>query len=170
MGLFDFLRSLFGAGTIQCPSCATKGARQTSDGLIHCHNPMCPYFDPSLRRGTLRQAGTTVPTRGNFRPEHPLTIRYRNFAGQDRSFEAERDSVVRNNNHLTVRVAPKGAKITLARERVQNLAEVEAAMPQRVVSGQPWPTPRERQVLGYHKKHGTTSARYEQARAKYPNW
>lgn len=170
MGLFDFLRSLFGASTIQCSSCATEGARKTRDGLIHCANPMCPYFDPSLRRGTLRQAGTTVPTPSDFRPEHPLTIRYRNFAGQDRHFDAERDAVVRKNNHLIARVAPTGTKITLSRDRVQNLAEVEAAMPQRVASGQPWPTPRERQVLGYHKKHGTTSARHEQVRAKYPNW
>jgi hypothetical protein len=170
MGLLDLIRSLFGQDRIQCPSCAAEGARKTSDALIRCSNPMCPYFDPSLRRGTLRDAGATVPTRGDFHPEHPLTIRYRNFAGQDRTFSAERDSVIRKGNHLVGRVAPTGEKIALSRDRIQNLREVEAAVPQRVAPGQAWPTPRERQILGYHKKHGTTSARYEKIRAKYPKW
>lgn len=170
MGLLDFFRALFGANRIQCPSCSTEGARKTSDGLIQCSNPICPYFDPSLRRGTLRRAGSTVPTRGDFRPEHLLTIRYRNFAGQDRTFSAERDSVVRKGNHLVGHVAPTGEKISLSRDRIQNLSEVEESLPRRVPAGQPWPTPRERQILGYHKKHGTTSARYEQVRAKFPNW
>ena len=172
MGLLDFLIGLFtgGGDKIQCPSCGAQGARKTSDGLVHCKNPACPYFDPSQRSGTLRQAGSTVPTRGDFHPEHPLSIRYRNFAGEERTFTAEKDSLVRKNNHLVGRVAPTGHKITLSRDRIQNLSEVEAAMPQRVAPGQGWPTPRERQILGYHKKHGTTSARYEQVRAKYPNW
>jgi hypothetical protein len=29
---------------------------------------------------------------------------------------------------------------------------------------------REAQVLGYHKKHGTSSPLYQKVRAKYPNW
>jgi hypothetical protein len=170
MGLLDLIRRLFGQDRIQCPSCATEGAQKSGDGLIRCSNPMCSYFDPSLRRGTLRRAGSTVPTRGDFHPEHPLTIHYRNFAGQDRTFSAERDSVIRKGNHLVGRVAPTGEKIALSRDRIQNLHEVEDAMPQRVAPGQPWPTPRERQILAYHKKHGSTSTRYEKIRAKYPNW
>jgi hypothetical protein len=35
---------------------------------------------------------------------------------------------------------------------------------------QDWPSPREAQVLGYHKKHGTSSPLYQKVRAKYPNW
>ncbi len=171
MGLFDFLISWFGGGGIQCPSCGAQGARKTNDGLVHCKNPSCPYFDASLGvTGKLRQAHTTMPTRGDFRPKSPVSIRYRNFAGQDRNFSAERDSIVRKNNHLVAEVSPTGRKITLSRERIQNLTEVENAMPQQVAPGQSWPTPRERQILGYHKKNGTTSARYEQVRAKYPNW
>lgn len=111
-----------------------------------------------------------MPTRGDFRPEHPVSIRYRNAAGLDRTFSAERDSLIRKGNHLVARVAPTGEKIALLRDRIQNLSEVEAAFPQRVATGQAWPTPRERQILGYHKKNGTTSPRYEQVRAKYPNW
>ncbi len=171
MALLDFLIGLFSGGsTVQCPSCGVQGAQKSSDGLIRCKNPECPYFDPTRRKGTLRQAGTTVPTRGDFRPEHAVSIRYRNFAGKDYAFTAERDSVVRKNNHLVARMAPTGRKITLSRDRIQNLAEVEAQLPQRVSPGQSWPTPRERQILGYHKKHGTTSPRYEQVRARYPNW
>ncbi len=172
MGLFDFLISLLsGEKTTQCPSCGTAGARQTKDGVVHCKNPACPYFDAALGSpGKLRQANTTIPTRGDFRPEHPISIRYRNFAGQDREFSAESGSLFRKNNHLVMQVAPTGRKITLSRDRIQNLAEVEAAMPRRVEPGQSWPTPRERQILGYHKKHGTTSPRYEEVRTKYPNW
>ena len=163
MGLLDFLTSLFGGGaTIDCPNCGTPGARKKSDETILCKNPKCPYFDPAL--------GTTVPTSGNFRPEHPVSIRYTNFAGQDHEFSAERDSLVRKKEHIVAQVAPTGRKITLSRQRIQNLADVESHMPQRIAPGQAWPTGRERQILNFHKKRGSTSPRYEQLRAKYPNW
>ena len=171
MGLLDFLKSLFGSGGIQCPSCGTRSARQTEDGIVHCKNPLCPYFDARLGlTGKLRQAGTRVPTRGDFRPMNPLSIRYRNFAGQDRDFSAERDSIVGKRNHIVASVAPTGRRITLSRDRIQNLSEVEAVAKQQVEPGQDWPSRVERQILIYHKKHGSTSPRYEQVRAKYPNW
>ena len=172
MGLLDFLMSLFGGGgTIECPNCGTPGARKTDDEVVHCKNPRCPYFDASLGpAGTLRQAGTTVPTRGDFRPRNPVSIRYVNFAGQSREFSAERDSLVRKKNHIVAEVAPTARKIALSRDRIQNLSEVEGQMSQRVAPGQDWPTPGERQILGYHKKNGTTSPRYQQLRAKYPDW
>jgi hypothetical protein len=167
MGLLDFLINLlFSGNQVRCPSCGTAGARKTQEGQTHCKNPSCLHFDASLGR----QAGTTVPTAGSFRPVQPITIRYRNFAGQDRTFVAELESVVRKGNHLVGRVAPTGRKIALLRERIQNLGEVDSQLPQRVASGQPWPTPRERQVLGYHKKHGTSSPVFDKIRAKYPDW
>jgi ribosomal protein L37AE/L43A len=172
MGLFDFLIGLFSRGErIQCPSCGTDGARRTRDGLVHCKNPSCPYFDMGVAYGgAMQRRLSSVPTRGDFRPQHPVSIRYRNYVGQERDFSAELGSIVRKNNHLVAEVAPTGRKITLSRERIQNLAQVEDAMPTRVASNQPWPTPRERQILGYHKKNGTTSPRYEKLRAKHPNW
>ena len=171
MGLLDFLLKLLSGEGQQCPSCGAPGATKASDGTIRCKNPICPYFDASLgQRGTLRQAGSTVPTQGNYKPARPMRIRYRNFQGQERNFSADADSIVRKKNHIVARVAPTGKKIALSRERIQNLSEVESAFPQRVAAGQPWPTPRERQVLGYHKKHGTSSPLYEKIRAKYPNW
>jgi hypothetical protein len=172
MGLLDFLTKLFGGGDkIECPNCGTAGARKTRDELIHCKNPSCKFFDAGLAYGgPLVRRYTTVPTRGNFRPENPVSIRYVNFVGQDRDFSAERDSLVRKKNHIVAQVAPTGRKITLSRDRIQNLSDVEGNMPRRVEPGQGWPTGRERQILTYHKKHGTTSPRYEQVRAKYPNW
>jgi hypothetical protein len=178
MALLDFLsRWLSGGGripgaAIQCPSCGDADARKTDDGIIHCKNAACPYFDIGLLTKTtpLQRQLSTVPTRGNFRPKHPVSIRYVNYVGQSRDFSAELESICRKKNHLVARIAPTGRKITLSRERIQNLAEVEALLPKRVEPGQDWPTRVERQILIYHKKHGTTSPRYEQVRAKYPNW
>jgi hypothetical protein len=169
MGLLDFLLKLLSGGKQQCPSCGAQGAQKSSNGSIRCPNPSCPYFDATLRRG-IHERVVPVPTEGNYRPARPVTIRYRNFQGQERTFSADADSILRKNNHLVARVTPTGRKIALSRERIQNLSEVESAFPQKVDLGQPWPSPRERQVLGYHKKHGTTSPLYEKIRVKYPNW
>ena len=171
MGLLDFLLKLLtGAQKIQCPSCGTEGAERTNDDRILCRNPQCPNFNASLVRGNLRRARTTIPTSGNYRPEHPVSVRYRNFLGEERIFQAEQNSLTRKNNHLIAQVAPTGRKISLSRNRILNLKEVESEMPQRVAPGQSWPTPRERQILNYHKKHGTTSPPFEEVRRRYPNW
>ncbi len=168
MGLLDFVIGLFGGGQkIDCPNCGAPGARKKSDGTIRCLNQTCVNYDPSLALG---RRIAPVPTRGDFSPENPVSIRYINFVGQNRDFSAERDSLVRKKNHIVAAVAPKGRKIALSRDRIQNLNEVEGYMPKPVAPGRGWPTPRERQILGYHKKNGTTSPRYEQIRAKYPNW
>jgi hypothetical protein len=168
MGLLDFLISLFGGGEkIDCPNCGTHGARKARDGTIRCKNPTCSNFDASFALG---RRIAPVPTFGDFRPAHPVSIRYVNFVGQNRDFSAERDSLVRKKNHIVAQVAPTGRKIALSRDRIQNLSDVEGYMPKRVEPGQNWPTGRERQILNYHKNHGTTSPRYEQVRAKYPHW
>lgn len=168
MGLLDLLISLFSGGkTIECPNCGTAEARKARDGTVRCKNPKCTYFDASLMLG---RRIAPVPMEGSFQPEHPVSIRYVNFVSQSRDFSAERDSLERKRNHIVAQVAPTGRKITLSRDRIQNLSEVEGNMPNRIEPGQSWPTGRERQILNYHKKHGTTSPRYEQARAKYPNW
>jgi hypothetical protein len=99
-----------------------------------------------------------------------FTIHYRDFRGQEKTFSADAASAYRDKNHISVKVAPKGAPIILSRDRILNLAEVESAFPQRVAPGQAWPTPRERQVLNYHLKRGSTSPLFETIRAKYPNW
>jgi len=173
MGFLDFLK---GEKKLQCPNCGADGAKQLKDGTIRCPNRSCPYFDANLAgAGTpANWAPGSQPAlkskQGSFVPARPITIRYRNFQNQDKEFTADADATVRKKNHLVATVAPKGIKIALSRDRIQNLSEVENAMPRKVESGQPWPSPREAQVLGYHKKHGTTSPLYQKIRAKYPNW
>lgn len=77
----------------------------------------------------------------------------------------------RTRNHIIARVAPTGENISLPRDRIQNLPEVEEAVPhisEAVIQSRP--TARERRVLAFHKNHKSTSPLYEQLRAKYPDW
>lgn len=166
-----FFKKLFGGGELVCPFCGRPGAKQTPAG-IRCPNPQCANYNPEEFGASQdqRAAEPFTPPSGKWSPASPVEIRYTNYRGESRTFTAERDSLVRRKEHIVAKVAPTGRAITLARKRINNLGEVEAAMPRRVEPGQDWPSPRERQVLGYHKKHGTTSPLYEKIRAKYPNW
>jgi hypothetical protein len=165
MGLLDFL-----FGRIKCPLCETKGARKTDFG-VRCPNPSCQYFDPTLgRSAVLRAAGIRSARRADFSPARPVAIQYRNFRGQQRTFTAEADSIRRKKNHIIARVKPTGENISLARDRILNLTEVESDAPEVRKPDTPQPNGRERQVLAYHKKYKSTSPLYEKIRAKYPNW
>lgn len=168
-----FLDDLFGKKT--CPVCGAKGARITPIET-RCPNPACQYFDPSLGRQEqpaqqpARPAETSVRGKSGFVPQDGIEIRYRNFQGQEKTFQAERNSLRRRKNHILARVAPSGEFIALSRDRIQNLGEVDLALPKGLRSSAPWPSGRERQVLNYHKKHGSTSPLHEQIRAKFPDW
>jgi|KBSSwiStaDraftv2_1062776.scaffolds.fasta_scaffold170618_2 hypothetical protein len=164
MGLLDFL-----FGQSKCPRCGTKGARK-SQGQTRCPNPSCPNFDISLRANQARAGRISSPSRGDFSPVAPIEIRYRNFRGEEKTFTADTETLRRKRNHIIARVAPTGQSISLSRDRIQNREEVENAASPITESRQPGPTARERQVLGYHKKHKSTSPLYEEIRAKYPNW
>jgi hypothetical protein len=161
-----FLDSLFGK---ECPRCGRKGAKE-SGGVIRCPNPACAYYDASLGGGGGAAQFAPPASGGSFSTAGSLAIHYRTAQGQEKTFSADVSSAVRQKNHLSVKVAPKGVRIALSRDRILNLEEVEGAFPQRVAPGQGWPTPRERQILNYHKKRGSTSPRYEALRARYPNW
>ena len=191
MGFFNALKDILGGE--KCPACGTPGARR-SGSEIRCLNPVCQYFNPSFAPGaaspqppqqTPPQQGRpsgwssapgSTPSAGSSSsgsgpaPAGSVTIQYRNFQGQNKTFYADPRSLHREKNHIRATVAPKSQKISLSRDRIQNLQEVERQMPQRVEAGQEWPNKKERQVLSYHKKHGTTSPLYEKIRAKYPNW
>ncbi|SRR5882724_1602999 len=159
MGLFDFL-----FGKKKCPQCGASGARTTGD-RVRCPNPSCRYFDGTVGRGLgLR------PRRSDYSPASALAIRYRNFRGEEKTFTADQDSLRRKCHHIVARVAPTGENISLSRDRIQNLTEVEEALPQPTETAQPGPNARERQVLSYHKKYKSTSPLYEKIRAKYPDW
>ena len=159
MSLLDFL-----FGKTKCPLCGTKGARVSTD-RTRCPNPSCQYFDGTLRRGGLARGAR----RSDYSPVSAIYIRYRNFQGQEKTFTADKESLRRTRNHIIARVAPTGENISLSRDRIQNLSEVEEAVPQ-VSDDRPRPTSRERRVLTFHKNHKSTSPLYEQIRAKYPDW
>jgi hypothetical protein len=189
MGLFD---ALLGAvkGARKCPLCGAPGGQAGARGVFRCPNPICLNFDPTLTGGQsvaplgrTAPAAAPMPAAADSPPAMPgstpssrppptgtIAIAYRNFEGADKRFLADVASLRRTKEHIFARVAPKGIGITLARKRITNLEEVERQMPARVAPNQAWPTPKERQVLGYHKKHRTTSPLYEKVRAKYPNW
>jgi hypothetical protein len=177
MLFLDFL-----TGKIECPRCGTRGAKEIN-GQIHCPNSTCPYFSKTMGKGDAARlrASVTFSQRADVPASSAIdqpaevtagsfVIHYRNFRGQEKTFVAQAASARRNMNHITVKVAPKGRRIALSRDRILNLNEVEAAFPQRVAPGQDWPTPLERQVLNYHIKRRSSSPRYESIRAKYPNW
>lgn len=155
MGLFD---SLFGKK--ECPVCHTKGAR-VSDTRVRCPNPSCRNFDGTVGRRRRRS---------DYSAENSLTIWYRNFQNQEKAFNAEASTLYRAANHIVAQVAPTGERISLSRDRIQNLEEVERAVREKAESAPTGPTARERQVLNYHKKHKTTSPLYEKIREKYPDW
>ena len=118
----------------------------------------------------MRVAGSRESRRSDFSPARPLTIRYRNFRGEEKTFTADEESLRRKHNHIIARVAPTGEYISLSRDRIQNLYEVDGALPHDVAREPRGPNARERQVLAYHKKYKTTSPLYESIRAKYPDW
>lgn len=194
MGLFDTIVNAL-TGKNLCPLCGTPGGRASIGKPFACINPLCTNFDPTLVTGSptmvpppstpapsavapapppvqAAPAASTSggPTVGGFAGAGTIEIQYNNFQNQSKRFVVDVASLHREKEHVVARVQPKGRTVTLARKRIQNLADVERVMPARVAPGQNWPTPRERQVLAYHKKHRTSSPLYEKIRAKYPNW
>ena len=182
MGFFKQLKDILSGEN--CPACGTPGARR-SGSEIRCLNPVCRNFNPSFAPSSAppqpaeppRQPSSgwssspgLTPAGSGPAPAGAVAIQYRNFQGQDKTFHAEKASLHRKQNHIIAKVAPKGQQVSLSRDRIQNLREVESQMQQRVEPGQEWPSKRERQVLGYHSKNKTTSPLYEKIRAKYPKW
>jgi hypothetical protein len=191
MGFFNALKDILGGE--KCPACGTPGARK-SGSEIRCLNPVCQYFNPSFapsssspqppqqtqhpqgRSSGWSSAPSSTPASGSSQsgsgpaPSGSVAIQYRNFQGQNKTFYADARSLHREKNHIKATVAPKSQQISLSRDRIQNLQEVERQMPQRVEAGQEWPNKKERQVLNYHKKYKSTSPLYEKIRAKYPKW
>ncbi|HEV2988423.1 MAG TPA: hypothetical protein VG759_08270, partial [Candidatus Angelobacter sp.] len=165
-----------------------------------CLNPLCTYFMFAQGRSDAPTATSQQSSQGTFTqtwqqssqgpsaqgpsaqapqqqqhstgPSRPINIQYVNFQGQQKTFTADASTLKRSKEHILAKVAPKGQQIALARRRIQNLSEVEQALPagHRGASGEHYPNARERQVLSYHKKHKSTSPLYEKIRAKYPDW
>ena len=163
-----------------CPFCGTEGARKSQD-RIHCSKPGCIYYHAAPEAGTTTPAFVAPSPRiqdsrsdwnsgGSADRQSCLAIQYVNFRKETRTFQVESASIRRRNNHILARERRSGRQITLCRDRIQNMAEVDALLPARDRSGAPRPNSRERQVLGYHSKHKTTSPLYEKIKARYPDW
>ena len=183
MGFLKSLVDLITGGS-KCPACGSSGARKTGYQM-RCPNPSCQYFDPTLQQPGSVGSGPedqswSAPAgappdyskwlKNDFKPEQPLEVQYVNFQNISKTFTIDAATLRVKGQHISARAVPTGQYIALSRKRIQNLAEIEAAIPERVPASAPYPSARERQVLGYHKKHGTTSPLYEKIRARYPKW
>lgn len=170
MAFLDFL-----TGKINCPRCGAGGAKEEG-GRILCPNPTCPYYAGTALGSAPQGAGSSSTPRSAQAPSggsssgRTVAIRYRNFKGEEKEFLADADSARRMAKRVSVSVAPKGVRISLAYDRISNWSQLDGVLSHRVEPGQAPPSQRERQVLAYHKKYKTTSPLYEQIRAKYPNW
>ncbi|MGH9577471.1 MAG: hypothetical protein ACRD3R_08535, partial [Terriglobales bacterium] len=103
MSLFDMF-----AAHIRCPACGDLGARRLL-WTVKCRNMACRYFDPetmqqapappaSLHAAAARSAASFggAPFQGS------LTIRYRNFRGEDKSFVGDAATARRRGNHISL--------------------------------------------------------------------
>ncbi len=180
MGIFD---KFFGGGksgessssSNTCPACGSMA--MSIAGRVFCTNPSCRNFaatalssQGSTTPGQTSQSSNISVRAGSFAPQKPITIRYQNFRGEQKTFTADASTAVPHKNFISMQVAPTGHRITLARKRILNYSEFENEIHQPVPPGKEWPSAKERQVLNYHKKHGSTSPLYEKIRAKYPTW
>jgi len=167
MGLFDSATD--GA---KCPECGTWGAKKTL-WKVKCVNSSCSKYDSEhaaayqQNRLVGKHATEAFPhLKGKARPEdYSLNIRYKNFRGDELIYSADPSSGYAKNQHLVIRVAPTGHRITFRTAAIQNRGDVEARLPK-----DPQPNPQERKILNHHLRRGTTSRLFEEVREKYPDY
>jgi hypothetical protein len=164
MGLGDLFKK-----TVVCPECRARGAVKTAFGRVRCPNRSCQHYDADVvyEAGERAQGAPTpgaVP-QGTFDPgADRILLRYRNFRGDDTEYVGDRRTIRFKKAHVTLRVAPTGKRIALWKKFIKNLEDL------RPYERREEATAVERQILGYHRKHGTTSPRYEELRRTYPEW
>ena len=155
-----------GAAAVQCPACGTWGAKR-SLSKVKCVNPSCRNYDSDYasvyqqNRIVGRFAAEAVLLKGKGE-DYSLRIRYKNFRGDEMIYCANPSSGYIKNKHLVIRVAPTGRRITFRLSAIQNRGDVESQLPKG-----PLPNRRERQILNYHLRNGTTSRLFKQIREKY---
>ncbi len=176
MGLFDKLFDI----RVPCPKCGTPGAKVTLSG-VRCPSPACTNYDSSLAASQPAPiSATPIPATpiGGVQAAQappggtigvpigvPITIAYVNHHGVRNTFAGDRRTIRDRGLFLSVRVAPRGGRISLRKANIANLAELEAEMRRS-----PRPSKHEAYVLAYHAKRGTTSALVQRLRAQYPGW
>ena len=138
-----------------CPQCGTDWAELASFTDVKCTNQSCSYYDEAYASGGFA---------------NPIKIEYVNFEGEKRTFTCDADSLRIKGEHLCAAVAPTRRRIALKIERIENRQDLVEAIRNANEASVAMPTPREKRVLTYHKRRGTTSPLYESLRTKYPNF
>ncbi|HTQ60961.1 MAG TPA: hypothetical protein VMI32_12090 [Candidatus Solibacter sp.] len=164
MGQFD--------DAVKCPKCGTWGAKK-SLWKVKCVNPACAKYDSEYGEGyrQSRISGKTAieifpQLKGNAEPnDYTLQIRYHNFQGNEIIYSADPRTAYRQNQFVVVRLAPTGKRVSFRLDRIQNRSDVES-----VLSDSPQPDGKERRILHYHSRRGTSSPAFEKLREKYPNY
>jgi len=136
MGLFDLLRMLFNS------SPAEEVGSGAGSGRAH-RAPRNPVpFDPD---------------------NYAISVEYENFRGEQKTFLGDWRSLRTRRHHISLSVAPTGQRIALSQDRIQNLAEVSAAVARL-------PTAQQRRIMAFHKNRGSTSPLYESLLESFPEW
>jgi len=163
------------ANDVKCPECGTWGAKRFF-WKVKCVNPSCQKYDAehASEYNQNRIHGKTAVEvfrhlKGKADPsDYPLRIRYKNFRGDELIYAADPASGYIKRAHLVIRVTPTGRRISLRLSSIQNRSEVESQLPAQSLKDQP--NSRERQVLNYHLRRGTTSDLFRKTREKYPDY
>ena len=155
----------------RCPVCGTWGAKK-SLFKVKCVNPACRKYDAAYaseyqhNRIVGRLASEALGIAGNVNSgKYSLRIRYKNFRGDEMIYLADPATGYKKSAYLVIRVAPSGQRITFRLSSIQNRSDMESQIPQG-----PFPSPRERRVLSFHLRKGTTSPLFKQIRAKFPDY
>ena len=146
-----FFAKLFGL-PVRCPSCGTSGAKEGFFSGVKCVSPGCIFYDEAYASGGFA---------------HPLSIRYVNFKGEEKTFICDGDSLRVRGRHLSVVVAPRRPRIALKIDNILNRSDIRDLAR---LEKQKTPSPREKRVLTFHRRYGTTSPLYESLREKYPDF
>ena len=158
-----------------CPKCGTPNAQRWL-WKVRCPRYGCPHYDPEItgqRTDTPPPAPLSTsshdapppPQRtltGTFNPaENAIQISYTNYLGLEKTFTGDRATLRKRGRHISLRLVPTGQRCTFLISRLKNASELESlCLKEKQL------TPVERQILGYHSKHGTTSPRHQAALQK----
>jgi hypothetical protein len=135
--------------TGSCPSCGSEWAELASYTDVRCLSDTCKYYDAGYATAGFK---------------NPVRIGYTNYKGERKTFTGDGDGMRIHGAHLSVPVAPTGQRITLALDRIADRQAVEQIAAEIASKT---PNAREKHVLRYHEKHGTTSRLHDSIQAKY---
>jgi len=162
MGLFDWMGS-----ACACPLCRQKGAKRFG-GKVKCASIGCANYDRDYAEKAAQNPGPAATPllqfSGSFRPVDSVEIRYRNFRGDDQTYVGDASTIREVSQHISICLVPTGKRVAFAKKWLTNPSDLHPP------DSSPTPTNRERQVLNFHKKRGSTSSLYESLRQKYPNF